>query len=306
MNDIALFYLLKQKILVKYRLHFPYYSGSIHNFGNKEIAQLIDVIEKECNERVSEKWVYTHLKPLENGKLPRRDMLNILCRWTGYSDWDEFVFMHKDTQETVPEKKPDKNTKKKTIYIIMGIAAIVLAAIIGFNAATGETSVCLKDKYTGREIEGDKVAIHILKKGKKEKLPRKGNCFLLKDTEKETIILVESAYYKADTLHIAAGSTIGSYEFDLQPDDYAMMMRAYMNNKPEDWKRRKSQLNDIISDNAVIEEIMFDDIGVEFLDKQEFIDKVTTPSKISKAMEIIAIEHKENKIISLKYMQKEK
>lgn len=307
MNDIALFYLLKQKILVKYREHFPYYDGGIQKFGNKEIAQLIDLIEKECNERVSEKWVYTHLKPLENEKLPRKDMLNIFCRWTGYSDWDEFAFNNKNTpgaqQETLP---PKHRNDKKILYTVMGIAAVLLAGIIGFMAMEGDTFICFKDKYTKKEIEGDKVVVSILKKGGKEKLLRRDNCFLLKDTDTETLLLVESAYYKPDTLRIARGGTAGNYEFDLQPDDYAMMMRAYLNNNAEDWKKRKSQLNDIISDDAVIEEIMFDDIGVEFLDKVEFINKMTTPSKISKAMEIVAIEYNDNKIVSLKYMQKEK
>ncbi|AWH83772.1 hypothetical protein HYN59_00980 [Flavobacterium album] len=307
MNDIALFYLLKQKILVKYREHFPYYSGDIHKFGNKEIAQLIDLIEKECNERVSEKWVYTHLKPIANDKLPRKDMLNILCRWTGFTDWDEFAFNNKNIPEAPKEVLPkNKNNNKNIVYAGMGIAAVLLAAIIGLTSVKGDTFICFKDKYTKKEIEGDKVIVNILKKSGKEKLPRKGNCFLLKDMDTETVLIVESAYYKPDTLHIAAGSSRGNYEFDLQPDDYAMMMRAYLNNNAEDWKKRKSQLNDIISDDAVIEEIMFDDIGVEFLDKAEFISKMTTPSKISKAMEIVEIEYKENKIVSLKYMQKEK
>jgi hypothetical protein len=309
MNDIALFYLLKQKILVKYKERYPYYTGTIHTFGNKEIAQLNDAIEDECNERVSEKWMYTHLKPLQNDKLPRRDMLNIFCRWTGYSDWDEFVFNNKDAAETpvAEEASVRHNLKnKKILYIIMGIV-ILLAAIIGLTATGGgDTFICFKDKYTKKEIEGDKVAVYILKKGVKEKLLRKGNCFLMKDSSTETLLVVESAYYKPDTLRIDTKAIEGNYEIDLQPDDYAMMMRAYMNNDPEDWKKRRSQLNDIISEDAVIEEIMFDDIGVEFLNKDEFINKLTTPSKISKAMEIVAIEYNENKIVSLKYMQKEK
>lgn len=79
MNDPTLFYRLKQEILAKYKEHFPYYSGSISQFGTQEIAALLSLIEEECNERVSEKWVYTHLKPEVNERLPRKDMLNIFA-----------------------------------------------------------------------------------------------------------------------------------------------------------------------------------------------------------------------------------
>lgn len=304
MNDIALFYLLKQKILVKYKEHYPYYNGDIQTFGNREIAQLIDAIEKECNERVSEKWVYTHLKPPKNDKLPRKDMLTIFCRWTGYSDWDEFAFVNKDAQETVLQADRGNYINRKIVYISMSIGVILLAAGISFTIWGGKASICLRDKYTQKEIEAGRVSLHLLKNGKKEKLSRKVNCFLLKKNEGESLLIVESPYYKADTLKIAGG--ISNYEFDLQPDDYAMMMRAYMNNNMDDWKKRRSQLNTIISDDAEIVEVIFDDIGVEFLNKDEFINKITTPSKISKTMEIVEIEYKENKIISLKYMQKEK
>ncbi len=306
MNDIALFYLLKENILVKYREHYPYYTGTLQAFGNKEIAQLIDAIEKECSERVSEKWVYTHLKPLENEKLPRKDTLNIFCKWTGYSNWDEFAFSHKEESTPVREAETliAQKNNRKTLYIIMGIAAILLAAVIGLTASGGDTTICLKDRYTQKEIEAGKISLSLLTRGKGQKLSRDGNCFLLKDTDGESLVVVESPYYKADTLKIAAGTT--HYEFDLQPDDYAMMMRAYMNNNAEDWKKRRSQLDAIISEDAVIEEIMFEDIGVEFLNKEEFINKMTTPSKISKAMEIVEIEYREKKIVSLKYMQKEK
>lgn len=306
MNDIALFYLLKEKILVKYREYYPYHAGTIHSFGNKDIAQLIDLIEKECNERVSEKWVYTHLKPMENEKLPRKDMLDIFCKWTGNGNWDAFVFRHKE--DTIPAQAPEKPVKRtrnnKIIFMAMGIAAVILGAGIVFTASGGDVTICLRDRYTQKEVEEGKVTLYVLDKGKKEKLTRKEGCFVLKEHDVEKLVVAESPYYKADTLKIAAGTA--QYEFDLQPDDYAMMMRAYMNNNADDWKKRRSQLDAIISDDAVIVEVMFDDIGVEFLNKEEFINKMTTPSKISKAMEIVEIEYSGKKIVSLKYMQKEK
>ena len=83
-----------------------------------------------------------------------------------------------------------------------------------------------------------------------------------------------------------------------------MMLRAYMNADIDDWNRRKQQLDNILDENAVIQEVMFEDIGVEFLNKQEFIDKITTPTKSVKKMEVISVAYKNEKIISLKYIQK--
>ncbi|MCW4469029.1 hypothetical protein OGH69_08645 [Flavobacterium sp. MFBS3-15] len=306
MNDIALFYLLKEKILVKYREHYPYYTGTIHSFGNKDIAQLIDLIEKDCNERVSEKWVYTHLKPTENEKLPRKDMLDIFCKWTGYSNWDAYVFHHKDEHAQVMKAQKPEVQKRNTkiTYMVMGIAAVIFGSAIVLTASGGDVTICLRDRYTQKEVEEGKVTLYVLDNGKKEKLTHKDGCFVIKEHKGEKLVVAESPYYKADTLKIAAGTT--QYEFDLQPDDYAMMMRAYMNNNADDWKKRRRQLDAVISDDAVIVEVMFDDIGVEFLNKEEFINKMTTPSKIARAMEIVEIEYSGKKIVSLKYMQKEK
>lgn len=308
MNDTALFYRLKQEILEKYKERFPYYSGSITQFGTQEIAALLGLIEEECNERVSEKWVYTHLKPEVNERLPRKDMLNIFCRWLGYEGWDEFVYLRKDTEYAAPPPLPEMKTRTKNrimLYTGIGITAVVVTIAIAFWGMDHEVSVCLKDKYTQKEIEHGKVTVHVLENGSKVKARPNGSCYTVKINENRAVLVAESPYYKTDTLKIAVDSGAATFEFDLQPDDYAMMLRAYMNADVDDWNRRKAQLAAIISDDAVIQEIMFDDIGVEFLDKEEFINKVTTPSKSVRTMEVVAIEYRGDKIISLKYLQKQ-
>ena len=307
MNSIETFYLLKQKILDKYRGQYPYYTGAIHDFGNREIAQLLDMVEQECREKVSEKWVYTHLKPIQNEKLPRKDMLDIFSRWLGYSGWEEFVYQN-NTSDTVNIKDDNKKNSplKKRIYMVLGALIILLATGIGFNMNTDyEARICLNDKYTQKNIEPDKVNLYLLLNNEKQKLQEENNCFILKSSTPKARLVAESPYYKTDTLTVNfEHNNSENYEYDLQPDDYAMMLRAYMNANIDDWNRRKQQLNDILDDNAIIQEVMFEDIGVEFLNKQEFINKITTPSKMVKKMEVVAIEYKDGKIVSLKYMQK--
>ncbi|OIQ21416.1 MAG: hypothetical protein BM557_03960 [Flavobacterium sp. MedPE-SWcel] len=311
MNDIDFLYQLKQKILEKYRVHYPYYKGSIHDFGNTEITQLLDLVEQECQERVSEKWIYTHLKPQKNEKLPRKDMLNIFCRWIGYSGWDEFKYKIDKTEATIGNSKPNDSDKesnysfKKTAYVALGIL-IILAIGISFNIDSSyEAKIYLNDKYTQKSIETNRATIFFLNKNEKQKLKKENNYFILKSNKAKVHLLVESPYYKTDTLIVNFEyNNSGNYEYDLQPDDYAMMLRAYMNANIDDWNRRKRQLNNILDDDAVIQEVMFEDIGVEFLNKQEFINKITTPTKSVKKMEVVSIEYKDKKIISLKYIQK--
>lgn len=305
MDDMQAFYLLKQAILNRYRVEYPYYTGSIQGFGNREIAQLIDLIERDSHARVSEKWAYTHLKPLENNKLPRRDMLDIFSKWVGYASWEEFVFKNREANQDTEIQLVTTN-KPNNAYVFVAIALLASFTAIGASLfvifKNKDIEVCIKDRYTQKPIDNEKVTLTLLSEGKQEKLTGKEGCYRLKFDGEEAKIAVQSAYYKADTLIVSHDND--RFEFDLQPDDYAMMLRAYMNGNVADWQKRRRQLDEIISEDAVIQEIMFNDIGVEFLDKEEFIAKVTTPVKAMQTLEVVEVEYKDKKIISLKYVIK--
>jgi hypothetical protein len=299
MNEIAAFYILKTKVLETYRETYSFFLGNIHDFGNKEIAQLQELIEEKLNERVSEKWVYTHLKPKINEKIPRKDMLDILSKFSGFKDWDEFFY--KNAPITKVETK--NNTHKIKYYMIGGIVVAFVGLFFGINqyAKNEERTICFRDKYTQKIIENSKITVFEITDNQKLKLNFKKGCLQVKHS-KELTIVVESPYYKSDTIKVT--NDFKNLNIDLQPDDYAMMMRVYMNSDIEDWQKRKLQLESIISDDAEIEEVMFEEIGVEFLDKNEFINKITTPSETVRKMEIIDIKYLNDKIISLKFIQK--
>ena len=77
---------------MKYQEHYTFFQGSWKSFSAHDIQNLIGLIEENCKQTISEKWIYTHLKPESNSKVPRKDMLNILAQFVGFSGWDEFVF----------------------------------------------------------------------------------------------------------------------------------------------------------------------------------------------------------------------
>lgn len=306
MNDIHLFYLLKEKAVAKYREAYPYYTGSLQQFGNREIAQFIDLLEKDCNTRVSEKWIYTHLKPETNTKLPRKDMLDILCQWLGYGGWDELVHKNQSiesTEEITVVKNPVNRKNRWAVTLISGGILIVFCATLMAMIHKPEITVCYKDKYTQQAVQEMQLSVYLIKGNSRQKITASANCYTLKTDD--GILVTESAYYKPDTLKLDS-NTESKLEITLQPDDYAMMLRAYMNGNVTDWNKRREQLSTIIADDAMIQEVMFDDIGVEFLNKEEFINKVTVPGTMIKNMEVIEVKYRDGKIASLKFMQKEK
>ena len=78
-----------------------------------------------------------------------------------------------------------------------------------------------------------------------------------------------------------------------------------MNSNIENWKKRRMQLDAIMHNDAEIIEVMHTNIGVEFLNKTEFIDKITTPIKSVANMEIIDVKYNDNKkIIIIRFIQK--
>ena len=305
MESLKLFHQLKEDVLKEYQKAFPFWKGSLQDFGNKEIAQLQDLIEEKTKQRISEKWVYTHLKPENNTKLPREDMLDILSVWVGYSGWDEFkVKSDKNSNE-----KNKKLAPKVGIYIGLVLVMITVFFVVKFsgnNDLKTSFKIIFHDQYTQKVVDKTNFSVYLIDNNdsliKQETIE---NCLELNAELEELKIKVTSPYYKDEVFLI--DQTKEKNIIDLQPDDYAMMLLVYMNSNLKDWEKRRAQLEKVILDDAEILEVMNDDIGVEFLNKEEFIDKLTIPLESTKRMEIIDIKYKEKgQIKELKFIQKEK
>lgn len=298
MEDVIVFEKLKDAILLKYRSKFSYSDKSLTNFGTKEIRQLLSLIEEDCNQKISEKWVYTYLKPTTITKLPRKDMLDILTTWLGYSGWDEFKVKSNNTQHTKFRKKGIKIC----LLAICCLSILMSMSFYLFKPSHKRYTICFYDQYLQTPLQENKLSVFLVSKNLK-KLVLKENCIQV-NTRKDSITLkTESPYYKDHSFTV-------KYETDtitlfLQPDDYTLMLHNYMNSNIENWKKRRTQLDGIIHNNAEIIEMMKNNIGVDFLNKTEFIDKITTPIKSVDHMEIIDIKYnKDKQITSLRFIQK--
>ena len=128
MTDLEIFYQLKKSVLEQYQISYPYFNGSWKSFSSQDILNLIDDVQLKTKQSVSEKWIYTHLKPETNEKLPRKDMLDILSVYVGKSGWDEFKFDDKsDVKLSGVGVSSEANSTKKKFgiwFLLIGILII--------------------------------------------------------------------------------------------------------------------------------------------------------------------------------------
>ena len=107
---------LKNKVSERVRENHIVSSNRIEDWKGKDIEKLnIDLAER-VKGRISEKWFYTHLK-VENEKLPRIDMLDMLSEYVGFDNWLDF-------------REKNKKAKKKSWGIIILAICVVMGITI--------------------------------------------------------------------------------------------------------------------------------------------------------------------------------
>src|SRR5690554_1038155 len=294
MNEIELFYFLKEKVLLQYKEHYPFFDGNWKTFPTEDIRNLIDQIEQKTGQTLSEKWIYTHLKPLKNEKLPRKDTLNILSEFVGFSSWDEFRFIV-ESQNSNAESDEDKKTKSVTLslpksLVVLGILLIGCVIFFLTNEKTEKQTIELKNEFTQEKIQDENMKVYELKED--EKIPIKIEDSKIEIDNKNTKIVVESPYYKPTEIEIRKDEL--KTEINIKPDDYAMMLKAFMLSEIKDWETRKEQLNKILSDDLEVIVMLKNDLGAEYFNKKEFTQMLVIPSENLKKMKIIQIENDEN------------
>ncbi len=130
-----------------------------------------ELLEEKVNSRISEKWFYTHLKPTENEKLPRMDMLDLLSQFLDFSDWENFKNEHqiqvekeKDLEVRNSRNLTSYSTKKIAIIasIILGFALLVFSFFYEKNEGC---QFCFEDADTKELIKDQAIEIEIFQAG---------------------------------------------------------------------------------------------------------------------------------------------
>jgi hypothetical protein len=92
-----------------------------------------------------------------------------------------------------------------------------------------------------------------------------------------------------------------SENIELKPNDYAIQL-YYYSKSITDFKKKTNELNRLISDNALIYQVVDSDIyGIETMDKQKYISLVTLPTTSLENLEVIDSQMKNGKIVMIKF-----
>lgn len=290
MNPTDLFQNLKKEVLLVYKERYPYFTGTWKSFSAQDILNLIALIESIVKQSVSEKWIYTHLKPETNHKLPRKDMLDILSQLVGFSGWDEYVFKHK--KEIVLPINKSKNKKNKTLLWSVSLVGILLISSViiylEFYKNSNSHSIEVKDSFSNSKINNDDFKAVIIKDSTEipvEIIDSK----LQINTKDSTKVVIKSPFYEDQV--IVVRNEKRHQDIVLKPDDYAMMLKAFMKSDIKDWQTRKKQLNKILAEDLEVIVMLKNDLGAEYFNKQEFSEKLIIPSQSLQKMKIIDIQN---------------
>lgn len=292
MTELQKFQELKQKVLLKYQEQYPYFQGNWKSFSSQDIQNLIELIEKKCKQSISEKWIYTHLKPETNSKLPRKDMLHILSEFVGFSSWDEFVF-----EEKTFESKEFNKSKKWILFSITALIFAIVIAFIIFNKKEISTSktIELNNEFTKEKVKNDEVKVFQVDDSLKQQLEvKEGKVQVSNTLNKKTKLVIQSPFYNTKTVILNQNSVALLKTIDLKPDDYAMMLKAFMLSDIKDWQTRKEQLNKILSDNLEVIVMLKNDLGAEYFNKNEFSHKLIIPTENVRKMKIVELKNDAN------------
>lgn len=295
MTELEQFQRLKKLVLLKYQEQYPFFQGNWKSFSAQDIQNLIASIEENCKQTISEKWIYTHLKPETNEKAPRKDMLNILAQYVGFSGWDEFVFEEMPIAEVVSVTQK-KSVSKVWLPVLLPIIGIAIW-YFGFNKpeVPKTKTIELNNEFTNEKVNSDEVKVVQLEDSVEKTLEVKDGKVQINASEnKETKLVIKSPFYRPKTVTINNSTAKPPKQVTLTPDDYSMMLKAFMVSDIKNWQTRKEQLNKILSDNLEVIVMLKNNLGAEYYDKNEFSQKLIVPTATVKRMRIIEIKNDAN------------
>ncbi len=296
--------LLKSKVVDTMKQSYPGIGNNIADWKGQDIINFQEDLLERVNEHISEKWFYTHMKG-ENKKLPRIDMLNLLCRYVGYIDWNDFKY---NNQGEIDESGFNKKQSSSRSYIIIVGLLFLLALLVVLVKYSGNKyyHFTFKDAYTKARIWDTLTEIIVLNENESpvhERLDMDG-IFTHKSRKEKVKFIVKAPYYYPDTIIRKLDKFEGSENFFLYPNDFAMMIHYFSVTKVDSWERRRTQLDRMIADSAYICQVFNEGfVGVELYNKEEFIDKLTMPVNSLKNIEIMETIYTGKKISLLRFRQ---
>ena len=303
-KEIQILDLLKKKIVEQMQHSFPGINPSISEWKGQEIIDFQEELLQKVNAHISEKWFYNHIKSKQN-TLPRIDILNLLSKYAGYSNWDDFKYNNSGKSASAD---PSKNANRYFIYIPVLLMFILSIFFILFKTlSTQDYRFQFYDADAKKPITNAIIEVSVLMEGESPKsyLCSQDGSFSLSTDKANIHFVVKSPYYQTDTIKRLLDKFNRDEIIQLHPDNYAMMIQYFSTMNVKDWQKRRDQLNRMIADSALIFQVYDkESVGVELYNKWEFINKLTLPSTGLKDIDILDTKYQNDKITLIRFRQK--
>ena len=301
MTDIAVFYELKKSVLEHYKKRYPYFDGNWKTFSAQDILNLIDDVQEQTKNSVSEKWIYTHLKPEANEKLPRKDMLDIFSKYVEKSSWNEYK--HQFGKPNKEFKEVDfKGKSKKKLYWFLGLLIVLFFGFVFWKLIPQSNStktIQLKEQYTNELIDEKTTKAFVIEDSIETEIPIENSKIEVKDNAK---IVVKNPLYRDKEVDLEQNPQTNTVL--LEPNDYASILQGFIKSDIKDWKTRKIQLQKILHDNVEVIVMLKNNLGAEYFNKEEFSQKLIIPTASLKKMQIVEVKNDStNKITFIRLIQ---
>lgn len=280
---------------------YPGLSSDISEWKGQDIVNFQEELLQKVNAHISEKWFYTHMKS-DKATLPRIDVLNLLCRYAGYADWNDFVY-HNDGEKAKPVFRSGNRYFILVPVLVIGILGVFY--LVNRLISTKTYSFCFYDATTREQIINTDIEVKIIldEESPMTYLCGPDGCFNLKTDRSYIKMVVNSPYYRNDTIKRILKKFNPQETIGLQANDYALMLRYFSEMNTRDWQNRRLKLDEMFDEDAMIYQVVNDKngTGVELFSKWEFIDKLTMPSQTLKNIEILNTKYIGDRIAVLRF-----
>jgi hypothetical protein len=216
-------------------------------------------------------------------------MLDILSVYVGKSGWDEFVF-----NDNINDNNNVKSGfKKKLVIWVLFFGVLIAGFFIWKFLSKEEQKLEFQNSFTKDSIAKEEVKAYVVEDTVEKQIDLNSSTF---NIDKATKVVLKSPFYKPKEITILPNEPIAKVE--LNPNDYAMMLKAFMKSDIKDWQTRKEQLNKILSDNLEVMVMLQNNLGAEYFNKQEFSQKVILPTASLKKLKIVELKQENDNKIS--------
>lgn len=209
-----------------------------------------------------------------------------------------------ETNQNINIKGQKQNFLKR--YLWLGISAFLFAVVLVLvfydNLFYTKYTYAFTDADRNSSIKGE-LDVKIIRENESPILfkVKPNSPFVYETKSKNLKMIISSPFYRTDTVSRDLTSAPESENIELKPNDYAIQL-YYYSKSIIDFKKKTNELNKLISDNALIYQVVDSDIyGIETMDKQKYISLVTLPTTSLENLEVIDSQMKNGKIVMIKF-----